>query len=176
MSIILLKGPAESRGPRVVSLPGEPLIYQEVSLGPNNTALSLPPLPFRNETGPQLTGLFIDFALTARQLEDRFWEGLVPFFSYTAALSLLLLSLRFILDAGRWPLASFFVGALAFRGALALETFLNTGEAQDYLAVFTGDWAPRALISPLIFAALALVIFLFTGLVHLVKPGGAKNV
>ena len=49
-TIVLLRDSNQIRGPRLVSIPGQPLIYQEVPLGPNNTILSLPSLPFGNDT------------------------------------------------------------------------------------------------------------------------------
>jgi hypothetical protein len=174
-AMILLKGPADPRGPRVVSLAGEPLIYQEVPLGPNNTVLSLPPLAFRNETSPLLLSLFIDFSLSAGQFEARFKEGIVSFLAYAGSLILLLVSLRCILDAGNWPLASLFVGALAFRGTLALETCVNTQEIQDLLGSFAQNLIPRPFISPLIFSALGLIILLYTILVHLVTGKEGKK-
>lgn len=171
MAVILLRGSGDIRGPRVVSLPGQPLIYQEVPPGPNNTALALPPLPFRNETTPFLTSLFIDFNLTAGQFETRLREGLPSLAVYAAALIFLLVSLRFVADIGSWPLEGLFLGAVAFRGVLALETFLNTPEIQGVLASFTGERIPPALTSPLIFCTLGMAVLLYTALVYLVRGG-----
>jgi hypothetical protein len=176
-SIIILRTPEEVRGPRVAAIPGQPLAYQEQPRGPNNTVIPLPPLPFRNETSPFLNSLFIDFSLSAGQFEAREKEGLIPLGIYAAALILFLVSLRFILDIGNWPLASLFLGALAFRGVLAFDTFLNSGEIQDLLASFVGDRIPLAFISPLVFCTLGLLVLLYTALVHLVKDGRrARNV
>lgn len=173
MAVVLLQGRAEPRGARVVSLPGEPLIYQEVPLGPNSMAL--PPLSFRNETTPFLTSLVADFALSARQLESRLEDGFLSLLIYASSLVLLLVSLRFIFDTGNWPLTGVCLGVLAFRGILSLETFLNTPEVQVYLASFLGKAFPPPLISPLAFTALGLLILLYTALVSLVKVRRAAN-
>ncbi|GHV67989.1 hypothetical protein AGMMS49928_06320 [Spirochaetia bacterium] len=174
-SMILLKEPQEIRGPRVVALPGQGLIYQEQPLGPNNTILPLPPLPYRNETTPLLASLTIDFSLSSRYLEDSFSGGIFSLIIYAGALTLLLVSLRFVLDIGSWPLASLFLGALAFRGILSLETFLNTSEVQDMLFSLTGNWLPRAYVSSAVFAALALLILLYTALAQAIKTGRPRN-
>jgi hypothetical protein len=170
-SIVLLRGPDESRGPRVVAIPGQPLLYQEQPLGPNNTVLSLPPVPFRNENPWFLRSLAIDFSLTGRQLETRLGEGLLPFFVYAGALIFLLVSLGFIQKFSNWPLANVFLGALCCRGILALETFLNSPEIQALLAEFLGNRFPLPLswTVPLIFLSFGMLINLYTFLVYLAK-------
>jgi hypothetical protein len=170
-SIVLLRGPDESRGPRVVAIPGRPLLYQEQPLGPNNTILSLPPVPFRNETPWFLRSLAIDFSLTGRQFETRLGEGPVPFFLYAGALIFLLVSLGFIQKLSNWPLANIFLGCLCFRGILALETFLNSPEIQNLFAEFLGNRFPLPLswTVPLIFLSFGVLINLYTFLVYLAK-------
>jgi hypothetical protein len=170
-SIVLLRGPDESRGPRVAAIPGRPLLYQEQPLGPNNTILSLPPVPFRNESPWFLRSLAIDFSLTSRQFEARFREGLLPFCIYAGALIFLLISLGFIQKFSNWPLANLFLGCLCFRGILALETFLNSPEIQDLFAEFLGNRFPLPLswTVPLIFVSFGVLINLYTFLVFLAK-------
>jgi hypothetical protein len=168
-TIVLLRGPAESRGPRVVSMPGRPLIYQEQPLGPNNTVLSLPPVPFRDEAPWFLRSLAIDFSLTGRQFEARLGDGLVSFLMYAGALVFLLVSLGFILKLSNWPLANLFLGCLAFRGVLAAETFLNSPEIQDLFAAFLGNRIPLAYTVPLIFCAFGVLVNLYTFLVFLAR-------
>jgi hypothetical protein len=168
-TIVLLRGPEERLGPRVVSVPGRPLIYQEQPLGPNNTVLSLPPVPFRDESPWFLRSLAIDFSLTGRQFEARLREGLVSLLIYAGALIFLLVSLGFILKLSNWPLANLFLGCLAFRGVLAAETFLNSPEIQNLFAGFLGDRLPLSYTVPLIFCAFGVLVNLYTFLVFLAR-------
>jgi hypothetical protein len=163
-AVVLLRDPAETWGSRVAAIPGRPLIFQEIPLGPNNSVLSLPPAPFRTDTSWLLQGLIIDFSLTGRQFVLRFAEGPRIFLLYIAALLFLLVSMRFILNLTNWPLANLFVGALAFRGILALDIFLNTGEIQGTLGSFVGDVVPPVFITPLLFFFLGLLACLYSGL------------
>ncbi|GHU53769.1 hypothetical protein FACS189496_5270 [Bacilli bacterium] len=160
---IILLGEAAETG-RVVSLPGQPLIYQESSAGPDNTVIPLPPAPFRTTMDWTLQSLTIDFSLTGRELARRFNGGLESFLIYGLSLIFLLVSLRFILNLSNWPLANLFLGALAFRGILSLETFLNGEQAQTFLISFLADRVPTPYITPLIFCALAVLICLYTSL------------
>jgi hypothetical protein len=168
-TIVLIRGPAESRGPRVVAMPGQSLVYQEQPLGPNNTVLSLPPVPFRDEAPWFLRSLAIDFSLTGRQFEARLGEGLVSFLMYAGALVFLLVSLGFILKLSNWPLANLFLGCLAFRGILAAETFLNSPEIQGLFASFPGNRLPLSYTVPLIFCVFGMMINLYTFLVFLAR-------
>jgi hypothetical protein len=168
-AIVLLRGPAEERGPRVAAIPDRPLIYQEQPLGPNNTILSLPPVPFRDESPWFLRSLAIDFSLTGRQFEARLREGLVPFLIYAGALIFLLVSLGFIMKLSNWPLANLFLGCLAFRGILAGEIFLNSPEIQDLFASFLENRLPLSYAVPLIFCVFGVLINLYTFLVFLAR-------
>jgi hypothetical protein len=173
--MVVLGDPANIRSSRVVSIPGRPLIYQEVPSGPNNTVLALPPAPFRNGGASFLNGLSIDFSLVSGQFDARLNDGLIPFGLYTGALILLLASLRFVLDLSSWPLANLFLGAVAFRGVLALETFIDSREIQDVTRSFLGSRAPGPWISPLIFCALGLLIILYTALVYLARSKAGRG-
>jgi hypothetical protein len=170
-SIVLLREPGEDRGPRVVAIPGRPLLYQEQPLGPNNTVLSLPPVPFRSGGPWFLRSIAVDFSLTARQFEARLKEGPLPFFMYTGALAFLLVSLGFILKFSNWPLANLFLGCLCFRGVLAGETFLNSPETVELFGSFLGNRFPLPLTytTPLIFCFFGLLINLYSFLVYLTK-------
>jgi hypothetical protein len=168
-TIVLLRGPAENRGPRVVAMSGRALVYQEQPLGPNNTTLSLPPVPFRDEAPWFLRSLAIDFSLTGRQFEARFREGFVSFLLYAGALIFLLVSLGFILKLSNWPLANLFLGCLAFRGVLAAETFLNSPEIQALFASFLGNRLPRFYAVPLVFCVFGVLVNLYTFLVFLAR-------
>jgi hypothetical protein len=173
--VVLLKESGDALGPRVVSLPGRQLFYQEVPMGPNNTVLALPVMPFRDETPWFIQSMFIDFALTAREFEDTLREGYIPFAIYAGALIFLLASLRFLFDLSSWPLANLFLGALAFRGILALDTFLGTKEVNTFLVSFIGQRLPAPYITPLAYCALGVLVILYTLLVHLARGRGAKD-
>jgi hypothetical protein len=170
-SIVLLREPGESRGPRVAAIPGRPLLYQEQPVGPNNSTPSLPPVPFRIEGAWFLQSIAIDVSLAGRQMESRREEGLDSFFIYLGALAFLLASLGFIQKLSSWPLANLSLGCLAFRGILAAETFLNSPEIQDLIASFLGDRfpLPPSWTTPLIFCLFGVLINLYTFLVFLAK-------
>ena len=168
-AMVLLKPPQDVRGPRVVSLPNQALLYQELPLGPGNSILSLPALAFRNEMTWILSSLLIDFSLTARQFTLILGMGILPFSIYLFALIFFLVSLRFILELGSWPLANLFLGALVFRGILALETLLDSPEIAGFLGSFLGGRLPQTLINPLIFVVLGLFVLIYTILAHLAR-------
>ncbi|MDR1587413.1 MAG: hypothetical protein LBS57_08165 [Treponema sp.] len=169
ISIVLLRGPEEARGPRVVAIPGRPIFYQADPAGPNNTVLSLPPIPFRDESPWFLKSIALDINLSAGQLQSYYKQGLVPFLIYAGALIFFLNSLGFILKLSVWPLANLFVGCLAFRGVLALEIFLNSPEIQDMFESFLGKRFPLSLTVPLIFCAFGTLVYLYSVLVYLAR-------
>jgi hypothetical protein len=168
-SIILLKGSGAPAGPRVAVIPGQPLIYQETSLGPDNAALSLPSLPFRTDKTWFISSIGIDFELVSREFKNRLGQGLVLFCVYAGALVFFLSSLRFLLELSRWPLANLFLGALVFRGILALETFLDTPEIEGFLKSFLGEKLLGPALTPLVFCILGTLIVVYTLLVNLAR-------
>jgi hypothetical protein len=167
--VTLLGDPGKSEGGRVISIPGRPLIYQETPSGPSNAVL--PPVSFRNEESALMQGLVVDSALVAEQLETRLGGGLLSFGLYAGGMLLLLASLRFVLDLSSWPLANLFCGALVFRGILAFQTFVDSRSVQTFIAAFFDRRIDGALISPIIFAGLALLILLYTFLTSLARNG-----
>jgi len=169
-SMILLKESSEIMGPRVVSIPGRPLIYQQTPVGPHNTVLNLPALPFSNDTPWFIRSLDIDINLSAGQLESRLEQNFFSFAVYAFSLILLLGSMRFILELSQWLLANLFMGALVFRGVLILETFINAREINGLLDSFLAGRVPPGLISPLVFTALGVLIILYTLLVRIARP------
>jgi hypothetical protein len=174
-TIILLKEINEIRGPRLVSIPGQPLIYQEVPLGPNNTILSLPSLPFRNETPWFLRSVGIDFTLSAGEFKTHLEKGNLFFAAYAFSLILLLASLRFLLELSQWPLANIFLGALVFRFILSLEIFLNSREINALIFSFLAGRAPSLLITPLIFGAMSILTIIFTLLSRIARNSGHRS-
>jgi hypothetical protein len=173
-AIVLIRDPSEIWGSRVVSIPGQPLIYQEIPRGVDDRPISLPPIPFRTGTAWVLRSFIIDFSLASRQLADRFVQvppqgGPLSFAIYACALVFFLVSLRVVLGLSNWPLANLFLGALVFRGILTTETFLNTREVQDILNSFVGDLIPPGYTSPLIFVFFGFLVCLYTFLSYLAR-------
>jgi hypothetical protein len=161
-AIILLKESGEVRGPRIVSIPGQPLIYQEVPLGPNNSIIGLPALKFGDDVPWFLKSIGLDFSICAAELRERLNENFLFFAAYCFSLVLLLSSMRFLLELSQWPLANLFLGALVFRGILSFETFLNDRGIGALIGSFMNKKVPPELFTPLIFAALGTLIIVYT--------------
>jgi hypothetical protein len=168
-SIILLRESSEISGPRLVSIPGRPLIYQQVPVGPNNSILPIPAITFEDDTPWFIKSIGIDFSLSARELKSRFQANFLSFAFYAFSLILLLSSLRPVLELSQWPLANIFTGALVFRLILALETLLNTREINLLLASFVGKYVSSDFITPLVFCALGTLILLYTLLTRIAR-------
>jgi len=160
--IVLLKENREVRGPRLVSIPGRPLIYQELPIGPYESIISLPALQFGEETPWFLKSIAIDFTIGAAELQRRLSENFLYFGAYCLSLILLLSSLRVLQELSQWPLANLFLGVLAFRGVLALETFLNSREINALIGSFLNKMVPPVMITPVIFTALGVLIIIYT--------------
>jgi hypothetical protein len=169
-TIVLLEDPQAVQGSRLVSMPGRPLIYQAVPTGPDNTAAGLPPVPFKNKPDYFLNSILLDFSLSSGQLDLHFGQGFIPFGIYAGSLILLLVSLGCIMGLSRWPLANLFFGALVFRGVLALENLLNTNTFLNLARPFLGVRITPDLVSPLIFTTLALLVIIYSILVHFARP------
>ena len=175
-SMILLRESSDIHGPRVVSIPGRPLIYQETHIGPNNTILSLPSLPFSDNTPWFIRSLNIDFSLSSGQLENRLEQSLLYFAVYAFSLIFLLASMRFLLELSQWPLANLFIGALVFRGILTLETFLNAQEINTLIGTFLADRLSPAFLSPLVFTVIGVLILFYTLLTRIIRPRRGRDV
>ena len=160
--IVLLKESSDVLGPRLVSIPGQPFVYQELPVGPFNTILSLPALSFGNDTPWFVKSVAIDLSLSAREFKERLENNYLYFAAYAFSLILLLSSLRFIMELSVWPLANIFFGALVFRGILALESFLNADEITSLIGSFLGGRVPPVFITPLAFTALGILVILYT--------------
>jgi hypothetical protein len=168
-SMVLLQGTGVPGGPRIAVIPGQPLIYQETPMGPGNTALSLPSLPFNTDETWFISSIAIDFDLVSREFKDRLGQGLFLFCIYAGALIFFLSSLRFLLELSQWPLANLFLGALAFRGILALETFLDTPEIEGFLGAFLGEKLLGPVLTPLVFCVLGTLVVVYMLLVNLAR-------
>lgn len=165
-TVILLKGTAEPLGPRVTAIPDRPMFFQESTANAN---LILPPIPFGDDTPWFLKSLVIDIRLSQEQLHNRFHEGVHSYFIYAGALIFLLSSLGFAIKFSVWPMANLFLGILAFRGILAVETFSNTPEMQEILSSFFQNIIPVSLAIPLIFFCFGVLVNIYAVLVYFSK-------
>ena len=168
-AIVLLQGPAEAAGPRVVAIPGQPLLYQEEFPGRDSALTSLLPAPFEDDNPWFLKSLAIDLRLNAENLRQRLDRGALSFLVYAGALIFLLSSLIFIMKFSAWPLVNTVLGCLAFRGVLAMETFFNSPEMQDAFDSFLKNRMSLFLTVPLIFCGIGALAHLYSFLAHLAK-------
>jgi hypothetical protein len=167
--IVLLQGPAEPDGSRVVATPGKPMAYQAVFAGRNLPPASLPPAQFTDNTPWFLKSLSIDLRLNTEILRRYYNDGMMLFLMYVGSLIFFLCSLIFIFKLSAWPLANLFLGCLAFRGVLALEIFFNTPEMQETFNSFLQNRLPLPTVVPLIFCAVGLLAYLYSFLVFLAR-------
>jgi len=174
-SVILLRESSDISGPRLVSIPGKPLIYQEVPAGPNNSIIPIPAISFEDDIPWFIKSIGIDFSLSARELKGRFQDNIIYFTFYAFSLVLLLSSMRSLLDLSQWPLANVFLGALIFRSILALETLLNTRDINLLLGSFIGKRIPPSFITPLAFCALGTLFLLYTFLTGIARSGSKDS-
>jgi hypothetical protein len=168
-AIVLLQGPAEPSGSRVVATPGKPMTYQAEFAGRNLPSSSLPPAQFTDNTPWFLKSLSIDLRLNSEILRQYFYKGLQPFLMYAGSLVFFLCSLIFVFRLSAWPLANLFLGCLAFRGVLSLEIFFNTAEMQETFDSFLQGRLPLPMVVPLIFCAFGLLAYLYSFLVFLAR-------
>jgi hypothetical protein len=166
--VILLNGEPEPIGQRVSAIPGQPLVYHESS-GAN---ITLPPIPFNDNTPWFLKSLSIDIRLNAEMFQKKFIEGFFPYFIYAGSLIFLLCSLGHTIKFSAWPLANLFLGALAFRGILALETFLNNPEMQEIIDSYLNGMIPLVLAVPFIFLGAGILLHLYSFLVFVINKRG----
>jgi hypothetical protein len=171
-AIVLIRDPEDAWGPRVVSIPGRPLLYQELPRGLDGNPIPLPSVPFRTDTAWVLQSFFTDFSLASGGLVNRFNSpngGALSFAAYLCALVFFLVSLRFALGLSHWPLANLFIGFLVFRGVLSMEVFLGAPEIGGTLDSLLGEMIPSRYIVPLIFAFLGFLVCLYSFLSFLAR-------
>jgi len=168
-SIILIRESSDISGPRLVSIPGRPLIYQEVPIGPNNSILPIPAITFEDDTPWFIKSIGIDFNLSAKELESRSQTNLLSFAFYVFSLILLLSSLRPIMELSQWPLANIFTGALVFRLVLSFETLINSREINLLLGSFLGKYVSPVSVTPLVFCAIGAIFLLYTFLTRIAR-------
>jgi hypothetical protein len=174
-TIVLLRDSNEIHGSRLVSIPGQPFIYQDIPVGPNNTILSLPPLPLGLTTPWFIQSVRIDFSLSAGKLRTLFEANFFFYVVYALCLVLLLSSFRFLLELSQWPLANIFLAALVFRLILSFEVFLDSAEINTLIDSFLAGRLPPALITPIAFVALGILTMLYTLLGGVARSGDRKS-
>ena len=165
-AVVLLNGASDPLGPRVTAIPDRPLFFQESTANAN---ISLPPIPFGDDSPWFIKSLSIDLKLSDEQLNRRYNEGILVYFMYAGALVFLLCSLDFTIKLSVWPLANLFLGVLAFRGVLAVETFLNSPEMQYLLDSFFKNIIPVSVVVPLIFSVFGLLVHTYSILFYIAK-------
>jgi hypothetical protein len=162
--LVFLEDPLKNGSARAVSIAGQALYYQ----GQGSTSTRMP-LPFMEEKNGILDGISRDFTQSFRVFTARYEAGFSSYWLYTGSLTVFLLSLGCLVNISFWPLANLFFAALAFRGVLALEAFLNQPDIYGLMGSFAGNIIPSQLINPLIFFTAGVLILLYSGLVYLAR-------
>jgi hypothetical protein len=164
-AVVLLNGSVDPFGPRVIAIPGEPLVFHETAAG----SFDLPPIPFGDDTPWFLNSISIDVRLNAEMFQKKFNEGFFSFFIYAGSLIFLLCSLGYAIKISVWPVANLFLGTLAFCAILALSTFINTPETQEIMDSFLRGTINVARSVPLIFLGLGVLLHLYSFLIFIVR-------
>jgi hypothetical protein len=164
-TIILLEGTANPLGPRVTAIPGQPLIFHQST----RADFELPPIPFTDETPWFLRNLSIDIRQNSNILQELFAENIFLYLIYIGSLLFLLCILGYAIKFSAWPLANLFLAALAFRGILAITTFINSPEIQQVIGSFLGNLIPARLALPVLFVSFGILVYLYLLLTSLIK-------
>lgn len=164
-AVVLLNGSSEPLGPRVVSIPGQPLAYQRSA----SANFDLPPVPFGDDIPYFLKSLSIDIRLNAEVFQQKFKEGFPSYFIFVGSLIFLLCSLGYAIKFSVWPLANLFLCTIAFSGVLALNSFFNTPEMQEITSSFLDNKLPVSLALPLIFLGFGILVNVYSLLVYTAK-------
>jgi len=125
------------------------------------------PLPFFAKQNGIFDSIDRDFGHSSGIFSASFEDGLLFYGLYTGSLAAFLLSLGCLVNISFWSLANLFFGALAFRGALALENFLNQPHIHQLLSSFAGKVLNDSFINPVIFFTLSMMILLYSCLIYL---------
>jgi hypothetical protein len=164
-AVVLLNGTYEPLGPRVVSVPEQPMLYYE-SAGAN---FELPPVPFGDDTPWFLKSVSIDIRLNSEMFQKLYSQGIMSFLVYVSSLVFILCALGYMIRFSAWPLANLFIGILAFRGILACCTFFNTPESQEIMSSFLKGSFPMPYAVPLIFTGVGFLVCLYAVLVYIIR-------
>jgi len=170
-AVVLLNGASEPLGPRVTSIPGQPLVYQR-AISANydeSSPPALPPVPFGDDTPMFLKSLSIDIKLHSDILRDKFREGFIPYLIFTGSLIFLLCSLGYAIKFSVWPLANLFLCTLAFSGILTFISFFNSPEMRELTSSFLNNRLSVSLALPLLFLGFGLLVHLYSLLIFVSK-------
>ncbi|MCL1815810.1 MAG: hypothetical protein FWG27_08350 [Treponema sp.] len=166
---VFLGDPYQPGSARAVLTPDQSLSYRE------DISLSQMRLPFFSEESEFFDKIDRDLERSSRFFSAWFNEGLLPYGVYAGSLAAFLLSLGCLINISFWSLANLFFGALAFRGALILENFLNQPQINQLLVSFARNSISESMVNPIIFCALSILILLYSGLVYLARGGRTPN-
>ena len=161
---VFLENPYKPDPVMALVSPGESLHFQSPGSFPTQARL-----PFFTEQSRFFSVINRDISHSSRVFSAWFNSGLVSYGVYAGSLAAFLLSLGCLVNISFWSLANVFFGALAFRGVLALENFLNQPHIHQIFASFAGNLFNERLISPFIFCTLSILILLYSGLVYLAR-------
>jgi hypothetical protein len=164
-AVVLLNGVAEPHGPRVVSVPGQPLVFQPSASG----NFELPPVPFGDDTPEFFRSLSIDIRLNAEMFQQKFAQGFDSYLFFVGALIFMLTSLGYAMKFSAWPLANLFLCTLAFRGILAFNTFFNSAEMQEKAASLLENRFPVSSALPLLFLGFGALLLVYSFLTFALK-------
>ena len=160
--VVFLENPYKPGGARAALSYNKTLSYQE-----GGAPITQVRLPFFAEKQGILTTISRDFERSSQVFSGRFQYGLAPFCIYAGSLAAFLISLGCLVNISFWSLANLFFGTLAFRGVLALESFLNQDSIRQLLDSFAGRVVGEPLINPMIFCLMTMLILLYSGLIYL---------
>jgi len=173
-TITLVTGHSGGQNGRVVSSPGQPLVFTRSNESP------LPPISLLQGQGDSpsyavgraffFNAIIRDFSLSATLAQERFSRGKIAFLAYEASLSLLLASFCAALGRLSWPLASLAGCLIGFRLILALEPMLPSSPVQRFLDAFLSPFLSQEFLSAALFALLALILILLSLLSRIVSP------
>ena len=161
---VFLEDPSNEQSPQVVATSNQPLEYKRTTTFQNSseTAKSFKVMSAIINENSILYTIRRDLDFLVIQFRNRLMENFIPFIVYMISMVFLLSSLRFIMDISVWPLASLFLGILAFRGILSLDVWIESRSSQIFLILFLGDYLPSWLITPLIFYVIGMVFLILT--------------
>ncbi|MDR1218882.1 MAG: hypothetical protein LBK73_04655 [Treponema sp.] len=173
-AMALLDGPQDY--PRVVAVPGAQAEYQRTQ---GDAALRAAPLAkplfFRHDESAFMSKLMDKFHAVALKFEALAANGFMDFMLYTAALTLLLVSLRSIMGISSWHFANLLLGGLFFSGILYFEALIDTIPAQNLISTAIKGIIPQNYISPAAFCLAAFLCINVAVLFHVLSKRRQKK-
>ena len=166
-TIVLLNGMAQPHGPGVMSIPDKTLEYQTSITGQN-----IPRVPFGYSIPRFMENFYNDITFNAGQIQDRYRQNFTSYLIYVSALIFMLCSFSFIMKISVWPQVNLFIGILVFRGILAIESFFNSPEIQEFFHLISGNLISVDMAVPIIFTGFGMLVYLYSILVFITKRHG----